>query len=142
MSFRAGLITNAPPPTPPPKNNRGDLSVGVEEFTRCENRMSRKFRFARFFLAESNQNIFLFSFFKFLYFDQKWFFVSLSSVCKESSRCFLFSFADFSAVYRSAFAEIFPRSQPMRQSNTETQLVSPLLIFPPSTHRFSLITPS
>jgi hypothetical protein len=52
MSFRAGLITNAPPPTPPPKNNRGDLSVGVEEFTRCENRMSRRFRFARFFLAE------------------------------------------------------------------------------------------
>jgi hypothetical protein len=35
----------------------------------------------------------------------------------ESSRCFQFSFIDFSLVYRSAFAQIFPRSQPMRESN-------------------------
>jgi hypothetical protein len=36
----------------------------------------------------------------------------------ESSRRFQFSFTDFSLVYRSAFAQIFSRSQPMRESNT------------------------
>jgi hypothetical protein len=36
----------------------------------------------------------------------------------ESSRRFQFSFTDFSLVYRSAFVQIFPRSQPMRKSNT------------------------
>jgi hypothetical protein len=37
-----------------------------------------------------------------------------------SSRRFQFSLTDFSLVYRSAFAQIFPRSQPMRESNTST----------------------
>jgi hypothetical protein len=36
----------------------------------------------------------------------------------ESSRRFQFSVTDFSQVCRSAFAHIFPRSQPMRESNT------------------------
>jgi hypothetical protein len=36
----------------------------------------------------------------------------------ERSRRFQFSFTDFSLVYRSAFAQIFPRSQSMRGSNT------------------------
>jgi hypothetical protein len=45
-------------------------------------------------------------------------FVSLSSICIESSRCFQFSFTDFSLVYCCPFAQIFPRSQPMRASNT------------------------
>jgi hypothetical protein len=31
-----------------------------------------------------------------------------------------FSCTDFSLIYRSAFAQIFPRSQPMRESNTST----------------------
>jgi hypothetical protein len=53
-------------------------------------------------------------------------FVDLSSICMyvcmyvfefESSRRFQFSFTDFSLVYRSAFVQIFPRSQPMRKSN-------------------------
>jgi hypothetical protein len=44
--------------------------------------------------------------------------VSLSSV--SSSRCFQFSFTDFALVYRSAFAQIFPRSQSLRKSNTST----------------------
>jgi hypothetical protein len=35
----------------------------------------------------------------------------------EGSRRFQFSFTDFSLVYGSAFAQIFPRSQPMRKSN-------------------------
>jgi hypothetical protein len=34
------------------------------------------------------------------------------------SRRFQFSFTDVSLVYRSALAQIFPRSQPMRESNT------------------------
>jgi hypothetical protein len=33
----------------------------------------------------------------------------------ESSRRFQLSFTDFSLVYRSAFAQIFPRSQPTRE---------------------------
>jgi hypothetical protein len=44
--------------------------------------------------------------------------VSLSSIC--SSRRFQFSFTDFALVYRSAFAQIFPRSQSLRKSNTST----------------------
>jgi hypothetical protein len=40
----------------------------------------------------------------------------------ESSRRFQFSFTDLLLVYRSAFAQIFPRSQPMRESNTSTFL--------------------
>jgi hypothetical protein len=40
----------------------------------------------------------------------------------ESSRCFQFSLTDFSLVYRFAFAQIFPRSQPMRKSNTSTHV--------------------
>jgi hypothetical protein len=44
--------------------------------------------------------------------------VSLSPICMESSRRFQFSFTNFSLVYGSAFAQIFPRSQPTRQSNT------------------------
>jgi hypothetical protein len=35
-------------------------------------------------------------------------------------RRFQFLFRDFSLVYRSAVAQIFPRSQPMRESNTST----------------------
>jgi DnaJ-class molecular chaperone len=35
-----------------------------------------------------------------------------------------FSFTDFSPVYRSAFAQIFPRSQPMRESNTSNTVQS------------------
>jgi hypothetical protein len=38
----------------------------------------------------------------------------------ESNRRFQFSFTDFSLVYRSAFAQIFARSQPTRESNTST----------------------
>jgi hypothetical protein len=38
----------------------------------------------------------------------------------ESSRRFQFSFRDFPLVYRSAFAQIFPRLKPMRESNTCT----------------------
>jgi hypothetical protein len=38
----------------------------------------------------------------------------------ESSRRFQFSFTDFSLVCRSVFAQIFPRSQPIRESNTST----------------------
>jgi hypothetical protein len=38
----------------------------------------------------------------------------------ESSRHFQFSFTDFSLLYRSAFAQIFPRSQPMREFKTST----------------------
>jgi hypothetical protein len=50
-------------------------------------------------------------------------FVSFSSVCLyyfkfESSRRFQFSFTDFLLIYCSAFVQIFPRSQPMRESNT------------------------
>jgi hypothetical protein len=48
-------------------------------------------------------------------------FVSLSSLYLfefESSRRFQFLFTDFSLVYRSALAQIFPRLQPMRESNT------------------------
>jgi hypothetical protein len=37
----------------------------------------------------------------------------------ESSGRFQFSFTDFSLVYRSAIAQIFLRSQPMRESNTK-----------------------
>jgi hypothetical protein len=40
----------------------------------------------------------------------------------ESCRRFQFSFTDFSLVYRPAFAQIFSRSQPMRESNTYTIL--------------------
>jgi hypothetical protein len=36
----------------------------------------------------------------------------------ESNRCFQFSFTDFSLVYRPGFAQIFTRSQPMRESKT------------------------
>jgi hypothetical protein len=39
----------------------------------------------------------------------------------EGSQRFQFSFTDFSLVYCSAFAQIFPRSQPMRESNTFTK---------------------
>jgi hypothetical protein len=46
--------------------------------------------------------------------------VSLSSICIQSTRRFQFSFTDFSLLYRSAFAHIFPRSQPMREFNTST----------------------
>jgi hypothetical protein len=42
----------------------------------------------------------------------------VSSICMLSSRCFQFSLTDFSLVCRPAFALIFPRSQPMRESNT------------------------
>jgi hypothetical protein len=42
--------------------------------------------------------------------------VSLSSICVQGSRRFQFSFTDFSLVYDSAFAQIFPRSQAMRES--------------------------
>jgi hypothetical protein len=38
----------------------------------------------------------------------------------ESSQHFQFLFTDFSLVYLSAFAGIFPRSQPIRASNTST----------------------
>jgi hypothetical protein len=38
----------------------------------------------------------------------------------ESTRRFQFSFTNFSLVYRSAFAQIFPRSQLMRESKTST----------------------
>jgi hypothetical protein len=49
-------------------------------------------------------------------------FVTLvSSLSTYSSRRFQFSFTDFSLVYRSTFAEIFPGSQPMRESNTLPQ---------------------
>jgi hypothetical protein len=41
----------------------------------------------------------------------------------ESGQRLQFSFTDFSLVYRSVFAQIFPRSQPMRQSNTSIGLV-------------------
>jgi DnaJ-class molecular chaperone len=37
---------------------------------------------------------------------------------------FQFSFTDFSPVYRSAFAQMFPRSQPMRESNTSNTVQS------------------
>jgi hypothetical protein len=37
---------------------------------------------------------------------------------RKSSRRFQFSFTDISLVYRSAVAQIFPRSQSMRESNT------------------------
>jgi hypothetical protein len=48
--------------------------------------------------------------------------VSLFSICmylnlEVHRRRFQFSFTDFSLVCRSAFAQIFPRSQPMRESN-------------------------
>jgi hypothetical protein len=36
---------------------------------------------------------------------------------------FKVSFTAFSLVYHSAFAPIFPRSQPMRESNTSTTLL-------------------
>jgi hypothetical protein len=39
----------------------------------------------------------------------------------ESSQRFQFSFNDFSLVYRCAFAQIFPRSQLMRESKTSTK---------------------
>jgi hypothetical protein len=48
--------------------------------------------------------------------------ISLSSICIQSSRRFRFSFTDFSLVYRSAFAQIFPRSHPMRESNTSNKI--------------------
>jgi hypothetical protein len=35
----------------------------------------------------------------------------------QSSQRFQFSFTDFSLVYRSAFAQILTRSEPMRESN-------------------------
>jgi hypothetical protein len=52
-------------------------------------------------------------------------FISVSSICIyvfefESSQHFQFLFTDFSLVYLSAFAGIFPRSQPIRASNTST----------------------
>jgi hypothetical protein len=55
--------------------------------------------------------------------------VSLSSICMyvfefESSRRFQFSFTDFSLVYRSAFAQIFPRSEPMRESNQHFYMIT------------------
>jgi hypothetical protein len=37
---------------------------------------------------------------------------------------FQFSFTDFSLVYRSAFAQIFPRSQPMTKSTTSIVIPS------------------
>jgi hypothetical protein len=40
----------------------------------------------------------------------------------ENSRHFQFSFTDFSLVYRSAFAQIFSRSQPMKEFITSTRL--------------------
>jgi hypothetical protein len=46
--------------------------------------------------------------------------VSLSSIYMQSSRRFQFSFTAFSMVYRSAFAQIFSRSQAMRKSTTFT----------------------
>jgi hypothetical protein len=42
-------------------------------------------------------------------------------ICIESSRRLQFSFTDFSLVYFCPFAQIFPRSQPMRASNTNYQ---------------------
>jgi hypothetical protein len=45
-------------------------------------------------------------------------FVFLLFARKVSSQNFQFSFTDFSLVYRSAFVQIFPRSQPIRESNT------------------------
>jgi hypothetical protein len=46
-------------------------------------------------------------------------YVSFVSLCEfESSRRFQFPFTDFSLIYRSDFAQIFPRSQPIRESNT------------------------
>jgi hypothetical protein len=45
------------------------------------------------------------------------------SICQESNEVFSFHLGtDFLLVYRSAFAQIFPRSQPMRQSNTSNHL--------------------
>jgi hypothetical protein len=41
-----------------------------------------------------------------------------------STRRYELSFTDFSLVYRSALAQIFPRSQPMKESNTSTRLNS------------------
>jgi hypothetical protein len=47
--------------------------------------------------------------------------VSLSRIfAYKVGDVFMFSFTDFLLVYRTAFAHIFPRSQPMRESNTDS----------------------
>jgi hypothetical protein len=48
----------------------------------------------------------------------------------ESSRRFQLSCTYFSLIYRSAFAQIFPRSQPMRESNTSRDGICLSVRFP------------
>jgi hypothetical protein len=53
----------------------------------------------------------------------RWFRLSLVYLHIKSSRRFQFSFTDFSLVYCFTFAQILPRSQPMRESKTCTYMI-------------------
>jgi hypothetical protein len=59
-------------------------------------------------------------------------YLSLSSICMYLNLKVVdvFSFTDFSRVYRSAFGQIFPRSQPMRESNISNYIFFNHLLSP------------